>query len=566
MPEVVDALVVTLNLDASGFASGSAQVDDSMSKTRASAATTAKELQARGEQASEFFQRIRNGALSLITVLVGGRGLEALISDSVTGLANLGRVAHDIGIAVPELAALRNMIEANGGSAEAATQSFQNLAQAIARAQVFGPSPELATFLGRIGANPSDSVETIYSKFNAWAQGRNPEDVITLGQMGGLDIGTIREAEKTPAQFQADLAAAWTRGVPSGQMTDDMQKLQTALRGTEQAALNLSATMFDRLAPALTAILDRITAFIEAHPDLAAAIGGGVAASGAGLAGLGAFRFLFGGSGAAAEGAGGIGALGLLGWAGAAGFSVYEGFGIGGLNSNESTDFNRYLSTFSFARGTGPAGTPRPRPDTTGRGRQAYEYFLGQGWAPIHAAALAGGIQGESGFDETQIGDNGQAVGIGQWHPDRVAAILAGTGIDVRTAGYADQLAAMQWELTHTEAAAGRALNNATTLSQSSDVLAGQYERSANPFLDSLIRNQYATGILTEGESQVSNQDWVRNLHALGGAPASNTHSEIHIGQITVNTQATDATGIARDLSAKLSDYQYVIQANSGVF
>lgn len=550
--QIIDALLVTLGLDSSGYVKGQKEATASLKKTGDQATSTAKEMQARGAQAAEFFSKVRNEALGLLTVLVGGRGLAALVSDSVTSLSALGRTAHDIGLAVPQLAALRNMISASGGDADAATASFQGLAQAMASARTYGPSAGLAAFLGRIGASVSDPVDVVYSKFNQWAQGKNPEDVITVGGQGGLDIGTIREAEKPVAEFQKDYADALKRGVPTPEMTKNMQDLQTAFRETEQAADNLVNSGLNKIAPLLTHILNGITAFIEANPQAATDIG--LAATvGTGALGLAAFRFVLGG------GKGGGTALSATEAAGGA-VQNLGGFGGGLLNGIPLTFGMNWLVDHPLlprkpgesigAQIDRSSGYTAMQSGGDAKARQAYDYFTSQGWTHAQAAAIAGNLRGESGFDPTQVGDSGQAVGIEQWHPDRVAAIKAGTGIDVRTAAYADQLKAVQWELTHTEKVAGDDLKTKSDYSTATWALVHGYSRSKWQMKDQFIRSQYA-GYYDQ---------------KFPSTPAANNNSNsMSVGQIVINTQATDAKGISRDLDAELKKYSYTAMANQGI-
>ena len=46
-----------------------------------------------------------------------------------------------------------------------------------------------------------------------------------------------------------------------------------------------------------------------------------------------------------------------------------------------------------------------------------------------------------------------------------------------------------------------------------------------------------------------------------GGA----AHTDTHIGQIVIHTQATDAKGIGRDIRAELGRFGFVAQANTGL-
>jgi hypothetical protein len=56
-----------------------------------------------------------------------------------------------------------------------------------------------------------------------------------------------------------------------------------------------------------------------------------------------------------------------------------------------------------------------------------------------------------------------------------------------------------------------------------------------------------------------------RSFSATASAVDQSRSAETHIGSITVNTQATDATGIARDLKHALKRYDYVELADSGL-
>jgi hypothetical protein len=157
---------------------------------------------------------------------------------------------------------------------------------------------------------------------------------------------------------------------------------------------------------------------------------------------------------------------------------------------------------------------------------------------------LAGGIQGESGFNPQATGDkvngNPTAFGLGQWHMNRVNSILSGTGIDVRSADYASQLQAMQWELTHTERAAGQALRQTGSIPDGSRVLVSQYERSANQDRDTALRTQYATGLYAnygreDAVPSVPPDPPVNVAGGTGAPPADVTHTVNGQASLTVN-------------------------------
>ncbi|MGI4851693.1 MAG: phage tail tip lysozyme, partial [Janthinobacterium lividum] len=84
----------------------------------------------------------------------------------------------------------------------------------------------------------------------------------------------------------------------------------------------------------------------------------------------------------------------------------------------------------------------------TGRAESSgYSILKGLGIDRTHALAMLGNFEQESGLDPTAR--NGHHYGIEQWDDSRADAIKSQTGIDVRTAGYADQIKAAAWEVMY---------------------------------------------------------------------------------------------------------------------
>lgn len=97
-------------------------------------------------------------------------------------------------------------------------------------------------------------------------------------------------------------------------------------------------------------------------------------------------------------------------------------------------------------------------------GQRAYQFYIGRGYSPPQAAALAGNAMAESSGSTSVVGDKGKALGLFQWHPDRQANLnrfATSQGLDPRAEE--TQLAFKDWELRNTEASAGRKLFAAQT-------------------------------------------------------------------------------------------------------
>lgn len=172
-------------------------------------------------------------------------------------------------------------------------------------------------------------------------------------------------------------------------------------------------------------------------------------------------------------------------------------------------------------------------------------FWKAQGYSNEQVAALLANEKAEGGFASNAVGDNGQAKGLFQWHAPRRARILAATGIDVATASHGDQLKAAAWELEQTGTA--DRLRNAQTPGQGASILTS-YEAPANPGYQAFLRGQSADSYFAQmGRSAISGADST-NIPSSG-----NNSKTITIGSITINTQATDANGMAGDMRDALN-------------
>lgn len=105
-------------------------------------------------------------------------------------------------------------------------------------------------------------------------------------------------------------------------------------------------------------------------------------------------------------------------------------------------------------------------------GQRAFQFFVSRGYTPAQAAALAGNAMVESGGRTTAVGDQGRAVGVFQWHPDRQAnlrSFASRHGLD--PSAETTQLQFKDWELQNTERAAGGRLRAAQTPQEANDAV-----------------------------------------------------------------------------------------------
>lgn len=152
MATIIDALLVTLGIDASNFNKGRTQVKKALTDTEKEAERAAKELEARGKQAGQFFKHIRDQVIALTGAYLTLAGITRF-SENMTRLdAVLGRTAANIGMSAQELAAWQKTALATGDSAEDITSAMQKMSSDIQEFSLSGQSPVIA-FLQQIGLN-----------------------------------------------------------------------------------------------------------------------------------------------------------------------------------------------------------------------------------------------------------------------------------------------------------------------------------------------------------------------------------------------------------------------------
>ena len=121
----------------------------------------------------------------------------------------------------------------------------------------------------------------------------------------------------------------------------------------------------------------------------------------------------------------------------------------------------------------------------SGTAMEAMQFFTAKGWTKEQAAGIVGNLKIESGNFSSEVisgrrrGDNGKAVGVAQWHPDRQARFKYLFGKDITGSTFKEQLEFVNWELNNTEKNAGAMLGQARNAAEAAAIFDKFYERSS---------------------------------------------------------------------------------------
>lgn len=248
--------------------------DIALKNTADTARRTALDMSSKGGVAAEFFSKVENKAQGLLGAMVGAGGLVAYVASATTGMAALGRTATNLGMSVEGADAIGKVIEVIGGNADAARGSVQSLFDRIAAAKVYGDAA-LAGTMGAIHADMyRDSQEEILLKFAAArnAPGMDQGRFRLIGHQLGYGNDLINEAAKGRANMEKDLADAHKRGLVDKAMADRSQALYEAFTKASQRAEHLAAVMLGPFQEGLTAVLNAMTKFMLDHPNISSGI------------------------------------------------------------------------------------------------------------------------------------------------------------------------------------------------------------------------------------------------------------------------------------------------------
>ncbi|WP_141984723.1 hypothetical protein [Bordetella hinzii] len=133
MATVLDALVVTLGLDAKAFKRGAAETDESLKRTREETARTARDMEEKGKQAAMFFSKVRNEALALLAVFTAGMGIRNFVSSTVESTASLARLSGNLNMSAKDLAEWQLAAKNAGGSIEGITNQLKESAEQVVK-------------------------------------------------------------------------------------------------------------------------------------------------------------------------------------------------------------------------------------------------------------------------------------------------------------------------------------------------------------------------------------------------------------------------------------------------
>jgi hypothetical protein len=525
----IDELVVTLALDASKFTTEQKKAVQQLKKLEQEQQKNNKESQKSWNDAANAITKAKNQLIAFGTAAIGVNGFKDFVATMVSGNAALGRTSHLLDMSVRDLDAWGGAARRFGGDAKSVQSSIQGIEGHLA-ARFTSDQSGFLTTLAQLGAN--DAVDwqkntvDLYKLADAIKRvkdTRGEQVAYNLAQQLGLDQGTFMmlmqggDAVKKLHDHYYDLSRA----------SDDNVDASTRLLGKwsdlKAEAEALGQSVFSDLVPALDAAADAATKALQSTDK----------ATGADLIKNGnwwdaSFKLSLTDF---------VGALAMK-EAGKSDAEIAAALSKKPISNGAMTDADMAAD---YAAGGMPVSLSSGSPSHL---NDVVSFFEKQGWSHAQALGIAANIEAESKGNAQASGDNGAAYGLGQWHPDRQAQFAKLFGHDIRNSTMDEQLKFYQWELKNSQAKTGQDLSGATSAGQAAAIVSSEFERPADREGEmkrrAMLATQYAAMVGPGATAKASG--------------AGQTTVETSINTINVNTQATDANGIAKDMNKALQD------------
>jgi hypothetical protein len=261
--QVVDALVVTLGIDSSKFTADQQKANDAVKKFGDQSEKTNKKAIDDTKKLGENFEKVKNAVIGLAAVVIGFNGLKDFVSAMVTGNAALGRTSTMLNMSARELDAWGHAVQSVGGTSEGFQQSLQNIEGGLQKFRMGMGGEEIVTALTRLGVQAKNGTVNLVDLSAALVRVKNAQGAqaaMALGQQLGLDQSTFQLLLQGPQAVQALYDKMYALSGVTEENTKAAQRLQAAWAGLKEASSGAGNTLFGTLTPALEWLAQKLTA------------------------------------------------------------------------------------------------------------------------------------------------------------------------------------------------------------------------------------------------------------------------------------------------------------------
>lgn len=269
MPTIIDALVVSLGLDAKAVVKGQKQAEGAFKHVQSSAAKMGDGVATAANTAGDAFHSLERKALAFFAVLTAGKTLKAFISDTTSANVAAGNMARNLGVSVNILTAWQKAAQAAGGSAEDVSGSLGSL---VSQFQTIDGRRNLGMTFGQMGVRLEGAngqlrdMNGLMPDLARAAQRLGPQLFSALGSQAGFSQGFINLLEQGPEHIQK-LYASLQKYAPSEKDTIESAKLLESWTKLTAQSEAFGRSIMTDLSPEVREVMDLFSGFVRSNSD-----------------------------------------------------------------------------------------------------------------------------------------------------------------------------------------------------------------------------------------------------------------------------------------------------------
>ena len=247
---ILDALIVRLGLD-----------DSNMKKNSPRAVKNLKDIEKQGAKAESSIGELGKKMGSFLALIGGTMAIRHFVDEFIQANAQLYRLSKNLSLSVSTISAWSNATEQLGGSAAGLQGTMSMLSKSQTQLMLTGNSSLIPYFsaLGISMSTAEGKARPVTHMLLDMADRFSHMDRTTannMGQMMGIDQGTMNLLLQGRKEVELTIARQKEYNVVTEQQARDAQKLQTALVATKQKFAALGRTLIEQATPAIMAIID----------------------------------------------------------------------------------------------------------------------------------------------------------------------------------------------------------------------------------------------------------------------------------------------------------------------
>lgn len=274
---MIDALVVSLSLDAAGFMKSQAAARAAVKGMSSEERAAAKDAEEFTKRRSEGYRKLAGTVLGLYAVFTGGQSIAQFTRSITESDAATGRLAKNLNMSANSLASWEDAAKQTGGSAGGVDGSFRSLSNSLQQFAMTGESSVIPYFR-QLGIALSDShgkmrpLDDLMLDISSKLQGMDPARAQAFGANFGFDEGTINLLMQGPGAVRAMIAQQKALGEVTDEQSKRAQALQKSWDNLDHRFHTFGRNVVEGVTPALQHLFDTFGDFLDRHPEIQKAI------------------------------------------------------------------------------------------------------------------------------------------------------------------------------------------------------------------------------------------------------------------------------------------------------